>query len=176
MSSDNLNPRQEERLRFLHAVNQLSPAHYDRFAAGLEALGPFLARAGVPEGMSISRAIDAGLIDAEAVYGLFGLDAPPNALEPLAALASPRVRARRAGNGIINDINCDPNQAEHIYISPAGDNCPTNDGFRRFDEVLYRNTSGYFFLVRPLAPDEAREWLEDDRHDSILARQIFPDD
>lgn len=80
----------------------------------------------------------------------------------------------RASNGFINDINCNPRDAEHLYISPAGSNCFTHDGFRRFDESLYRNADGYFFLVRPLAPDEAREWLEDDGHDNILARQLFP--
>lgn len=174
MSSDSLNPRQEECLRFLQAVNQLPPAQYDRLVTGLEALGPLLARAGVPEGMSVSRAMDAGLIEAEAVYGLFGLDVPPSASGTITAPASPRGEKSRARNGVINDINCDPNQAEHIYISPAGHNCHTHDGFRRFDESLYRNNDGFYFLLRPLAPDEAREWLEDDRHDSILARQIFP--
>jgi hypothetical protein len=76
----------------------------------------------------------------------------------------------------INGITCDPTTAEHIYTSVAGDNCFTSDGFRRFDEVLYRNAEGFFFLVRPLAPDEAREWLWDGRHDHILAGRLFPDD
>jgi hypothetical protein len=30
--------------------------------------------------------------------------------------------------------------------------------------------------VRPLAPDEAQEWLEDERHDHVLARQLFPEE
>jgi hypothetical protein len=42
--------------------------------------------------------------------------------------------------------------------------------------VLFRNREGFWFLVRPLAPDEAREWLWDGRHDEVLARQLFPDD
>jgi hypothetical protein len=76
----------------------------------------------------------------------------------------------------INGIRIDPGPAERVYTSVAGDNCFTGEGFRRFDEVLYRNPDGYWFLVRPLAPDEAREWLQDDRHDPILAQQLFPDD
>jgi hypothetical protein len=75
----------------------------------------------------------------------------------------------------INGIDCNPATAEHIYTSVAGNDCYTAD-FHRFDEVLYRNAAGYWFLVRPLAPDEAREWLWDGRHDQVLARRLFPDD
>jgi hypothetical protein len=92
------------------------------------------------------------------------------------ALTAPRGEKERAANGIIDDIRCDPRVSECLYISPAGHDCHTHDGFRRFDEALFRNSDGFYFLVRPLAPDEAREWLEDDRHDSILARQLFPDE
>jgi hypothetical protein len=80
------------------------------------------------------------------------------------------------GGVVINGIRCDPTMATHVYTSVAGDNCFTGDGFRRFDEELYRNPDGYWFLVRPLAPDEAQGWLEDERHDSVLARQLFPGD
>jgi len=31
-------------------------------------------------------------------------------------------------------------------------------------------------VVRPLDPDEAREWLWHESHDHILARRLFPDD
>lgn len=75
----------------------------------------------------------------------------------------------------INDIPCNPDQAEWIYASPAGELCFVPDGFRRFDEVLFRGPNGFYFLVRPLAPDEAREWLENGRHDHLLARELFPD-
>jgi hypothetical protein len=80
------------------------------------------------------------------------------------------------GGVVINGIRCDPTAATHVYTSPAGDDCFTGDGSRRFDEELYRNPDGYWFLVRPLAPDEAREWLWDERHDSVLAQELFPDD
>jgi hypothetical protein len=76
----------------------------------------------------------------------------------------------------INGIRCDPATAEHIYTSPAGDNYFIRDGFRRFDEVLYQTPDGYWFLVRPLAPDEAEAWLKFEVHDDVLAQQLFPDD
>ncbi len=75
----------------------------------------------------------------------------------------------------INGIRCDPATAELTYTSIAGEDCYVPDErFRRFDEALYRNADGYWFLVRPLAPDEAQKWLEDERHDDILARELFP--
>jgi hypothetical protein len=80
------------------------------------------------------------------------------------------------GGVVINGIRCDPATAEHIYTSVADDNCFTGHRFRRFDEELYRNHDGFWFLVRPLAPDEAEEWLWDERHDTVLARRLFPDD
>ena len=80
------------------------------------------------------------------------------------------------GGVIINGIRCDPTAATRVYTSPAGDNCFAIDGFRRFDEELYRTPDGYWFLMRPLAPDEAQQWLEDERHDGVLARELFPDD
>jgi hypothetical protein len=99
-------------------------------------------------------------------------------LDPLGllrALLSGRHDGRgRAKGAVINGIACDPATATRIYTSTAGDNCFAIDGFRRFDEELYQNHDGYWFLVRPLAPDEAQEWLEDERHDHVLARQLFP--
>jgi len=92
-------------------------------------------------------------------------------LEILADLAR-----RRVGAAVINTIDCNPATATRIYASVAGHDCFTGDGFRRFDEVLYRNDDGYWFLVRPLAPDEAQEWMEDGRHDSVLARRLFPEE
>ena len=89
---------------------------------------------------------------------------------------APTRQRNPAANAVINGIRCDPATAECIYTSPAGDDCYIGDGFRRFDEVLYRNPDGYWFLVRPLAPDEAQEWVEDPRHDSVLAKQLFPGD
>jgi hypothetical protein len=83
---------------------------------------------------------------------------------------------RRRSVVTINGIRCDPTTAEHIYTSVAGHDCYVGEGFRRFDEVLYRNRDGFWFLMRPLAPDEAREWLWDGHHDEVLARQLFPDD
>ncbi len=81
----------------------------------------------------------------------------------------------RSWCAVIDEITCDPAQAERIFSSPAiGDNF-VSDAHGRFSEVLFRNADGYWFLVRPLAPDEAREWLEHPHHDHILARQLFPD-
>jgi hypothetical protein len=79
-------------------------------------------------------------------------------------------------NATINDIRCDPATAERIYTSPAGHHCVTHNGFRRFDEVLDRNAEGFYFLVRPMAPDEARAWMSDPRHDTVLASRLFPAD
>lgn len=106
-------------------------------------------------------------------------DAGPDPLTLLRALLTGdgRTVRRERAKAVINDVRCDPATAELVYISPAGHNCYTpEDGFRRFDEVLYRNDGGHYFLVRPLAPDEARDWLEDGRHDRVLARQHFPDE
>ena len=83
------------------------------------------------------------------------------------------VTRRRARAAVINGIDVDTTTAERVYTAIAGANCFTGDGFHRFDTELYRNTAGHFFLVRPLAPDEAAARLEDERHDDV-ARQLFP--
>ena len=77
---------------------------------------------------------------------------------------------------IINGIRIDPATAEHISGHPGGDaNFEPMDNFRRFDEQLYRTPQGYFFIVRPLDPEEAEAWIIA-HGDEPLARQLFPDD
>ena len=49
------------------------------------------------------------------------------------------------------------------------------DNFRRFDEHLYRTPVGFFFVVRPLDPEEAEAWIIE-HDDEPLARQLFLDD
>ena len=82
--------------------------------------------------------------------------------------------ARRAI--VINDIRFDPATAEHVITHPGGD-CKFEpmDNCRRFDEELYRTPEGYWFVVRPLAPDEAEGWIIA-HGDEPLARQLFPED
>jgi hypothetical protein len=64
-------------------------------------------------------------------------------------------RGARDGD-VINGIRCDPSAAEHICGHPGGDaNFYPMDNFRRFDEHLYRTPQGYFFIMRPLDPEEA---------------------
>jgi hypothetical protein len=46
---------------------------------------------------------------------------------------------------------------------------------RKSDEHLYRTPEGYWFILRPLAPDEAREWMVA-HDDEVLLRQTFPDE
>jgi hypothetical protein len=106
----------------------------------------------------------------------YALGATKDELAELAEIMEADLARHRAKATVINGIRIDPTTAEHIYTSVAGDNSFTGDGFRRFDEVLYKNADGFWFLVRPLAPDEAREWLWDGRHDQVLARRLFPGD
>ena len=74
----------------------------------------------------------------------------------------------------INGIAIDLATAEHVSTHPGGDLRFDPEQLRRFDEELYKTPEGYFFIVRPLAPDEARSWLE--AHDEALLQQMFPDD
>jgi len=104
----------------------------------------------------------------------YALGATAAQLRELLEIIEGDLARRRAGAAVINNIDCNPTTAARIYTSVAGGNCFPDDGFRRFDEVLYRNPDGYWFLVRPLAPDEAQEWMEYGRHDSVLARRLFP--
>jgi len=106
----------------------------------------------------------------------YALGATAAQLRELAEIMEDDLAQRRAKATVINGIDCNPAAATRIYVSVAGDNCFTGDGFRRIDEVLYWNDDGFWFLVRPLAPDEAREWLWDGRHDQVLARRLFPND
>ena len=74
----------------------------------------------------------------------------------------------------INGIRIDPATTEHICTHPGGDaNFEPMDNFRRFDEELYRTPQGYFFIVRPLDPEEAETWIIA-HGDEALARQLFP--
>jgi hypothetical protein len=76
----------------------------------------------------------------------------------------------------INGIRIDPATAEHICGHPGGDGLfEVLDNFRRFDEHLYRTPQGYFFIVRPLDPEEAEAWIIA-HGDEPLARQLFPDE
>jgi hypothetical protein len=84
------------------------------------------------------------------------------------------------GNGarraiIINDIRFDPATAAHIARHPGGDHTFDPEDLRRFDEDLYQTPEGYWFIVRPLAPDEAKNWLEA-QDDAALLRQTLPDE
>ena len=81
--------------------------------------------------------------------------------------------ARRAIT--INGIRIDLATAKHITTHPGGDVNFDPHEERRFDEELYKTPEGYFFIVRPLAPDEARAWLEA-HDDEALLQQMFPDD
>jgi hypothetical protein len=76
----------------------------------------------------------------------------------------------------INGIRIDLTTAEHICTHPGGDaNFEPSENFRRFNEELYRTPEGYWFIVRPLDPEEAEAWIIA-QGDAQLARQIFPDD
>jgi hypothetical protein len=76
----------------------------------------------------------------------------------------------------INGIHIDLTTAEHICTHPGGDaNFEPMDNFRRFDEHLYRTPQGYFFIMRPLDPEEAEAWIIA-HGDEPLAKQIFPEE
>ena len=106
----------------------------------------------------------------------YALGATAEQLWELMALMEDDPARRRRERVVINGIDCSPATVRCIYTAVAGDDCFTGNGFRRFDEVLYQNPDGYWFLVRPLAPDEAQEWLSDGRHDEVLAQRLFPED
>lgn len=104
----------------------------------------------------------------------YALGAPPDELRELAQLMEADLAQRRSTIAI-NGIRLDPATGKRVYTAIAGDHCFTAES-HCFDEVPYRIRDGFWFLVRPLAPDEAREWLANDRHDPILARELFVDD
>jgi hypothetical protein len=62
-----------------------------------------------------------------------------------------------------------------VSVHPGGDYHFAPEDCRRFDEHLYRTPEGYWFILRPLAPDEAREWMVA-HDDEVLLRQTFPDE
>ncbi len=74
----------------------------------------------------------------------------------------------------INDIRFDPATAAYVAGHPGGDCDFAPEEFRRFDEQLYTTPEGYWFVVRPLAPDETRAWMVA-HGDEVLLRQTFPD-
>jgi hypothetical protein len=84
---------------------------------------------------------------------------------PAATVTGPR------GNTVINGIRRDTTTAERVLDETAG--VFGLLGGTRFDEVIYRNDQGFWFVVRPLDPDEARERIE--RVDEAEARRRFPD-
>ena len=75
----------------------------------------------------------------------------------------------------INDIAIDLATAEHVCTHPGSDYHFDPEQLRRFDEVLFRTPEGYWFIVRPLGPDETRSWLEA-HDDEALLHQTFPVD
>jgi hypothetical protein len=75
----------------------------------------------------------------------------------------------------VNGIRIDLATAEHVSTHPGGDCNFEPEECRRFDEELYKTPEGYYFIVRPLAPDEAEAWIIA-HGDEPLARQLFPED
>ena len=76
----------------------------------------------------------------------------------------------------INGIRIDLTTAKRVCTHPGGDgNFSPMDNFRRFDEELFKAAEGYFFIARPLDPEEAEAWIIA-HGDEVLARQLFPDD
>jgi hypothetical protein len=74
----------------------------------------------------------------------------------------------------INDIRFDPATAEYVTAHPGGD-CHFDPGpERRFDEHLFKTPEGYWFILRPLAPDGVQAWMEV-HGDTVLLRRTFPD-
>lgn len=71
-------------------------------------------------------------------------------------------------NATINGVLCDTTTAEIVFGRPGGCGNP----WTRFDEMLYRSPDGWFFIVRPFDPDEAKEWMG--REDKALVEQYFP--
>jgi hypothetical protein len=70
-------------------------------------------------------------------------------------------RQTGAANAVINGIRCDPTTAERVLEAPgrASNMSGWDREPHRFDEALFHNPDGYWFVVRPLDPEEAREWV-----------------
>lgn len=75
----------------------------------------------------------------------------------------------------INDIHFDPATAEYVSGHPGGDYHFDPGPERRFDEHLYKTPEGYWFILRPLAPDEVRAWMKA-HDDNVLLKRTFPDE
>lgn len=88
--------------------------------------------------------------------------------------ATERQQAQRGPRmAVINGVRCDPTTAEQVLTRNGGGPVMYAHELHRFDEVLYRNDAGYWFIVRPLDPEEAQEWIEG--VDQVCAQQLFPD-
>ena len=75
----------------------------------------------------------------------------------------------------VNGITLDPATAEYVAGHPGGDCDFAPEDCRRFYEGLYKTPEGYWFVVRPLAPDEVRTWMEA-HDDEVLLRRSFPEE
>lgn len=84
----------------------------------------------------------------------------------------PMVRRKKI-SPVINGVRCDPTTAERVLTNPGGGPVERERQLHRFDEVIYQSPEGSWFVVRPLDPEEARQWIED--VDEVDARQRFPD-
>ena len=83
---------------------------------------------------------------------------------------------RTQANAItINGIRLDPATAEYVAGHPGGDYDFDSEQLRPFDEHLYTTPEGSWFIGRPLAPDEAKVWLEA-HNDEVLLRRTIPAD
>ena len=96
---------------------------------------------------------------------------------PLTVVSPAGERSTGAANAVINGIRCDPMTAERVLDAAgrAGNMSRWNREPHRFDEALFRNPEGYWFVVRPLDPEEAREWVGSVEGEAV-AEEYFPAD
>ena len=73
---------------------------------------------------------------------------------------------------VINDIRFDPATAEYVAGHPEGDCNFAPEDCRRFDEHLHKTPQGYWFILRPLAPDEVRAWMVAHDDEGIAAPDV----
>jgi hypothetical protein len=101
------------------------------------------------------------------------LDRPfPSPEQEIPTMTDPTTRP----NAItINGTRFDPATAKHIAGHPVGDGYFEPDDCRRFEEHLYKTPEGYWFILRLLAPDEARAWMVA-HDDEVSLRRTFPDE
>ena len=103
------------------------------------------------------------------------LGATSDELDVLLALIEADLWRRRNRRSAItiNGIRLDPATAERVAGHPGSDLYFDPVQERRFDEHLYKMPEGLFFIMRPLAPDEAQEWLVA-HDDTVLLSRMFP--